>query len=384
MSAPDARLIRGEAEWEALAGDWERLLTAVGGESALQSQGFLRCWWRHMGRSLEPWIVTTWRAGELVAAAPLQRAHRRIWGREYRVLEFMGMPNELLRPALLAAPGDQAALEAVLEMIAARADEWELLQLDELPRTSWQWPVLESWARRHGFRHRARDFHPCPYLVKTDTWETYLETKSAHFRRRLGQAQRRLARAGALRYDVATSAGELAAAVETFFAVESRSWKARKEMASGADGSYREFCRELLTDAGHRHAGHAIVQRLDGQPTAATIGLALDGVYYSLQIAHDEAYGRYSPGTLLEAFELEWFFAQPGLRRYEFLGGTVFNKRRWTDTAVASCQWFVRRPGWHLALKDLSRFHVQPALAGLWQRLRPGPAEPSVPPFRLQ
>jgi GNAT acetyltransferase-like protein len=48
----------------------------------------------------------------------------------------------------------------------------------------------------------------------------------------------------------------------------------------------------------------------------ATRILKTEGVYYSLQIVHDPAYSKYSPGTLLEALELERCFSK-GYKEYE-------------------------------------------------------------------
>jgi CelD/BcsL family acetyltransferase involved in cellulose biosynthesis len=59
-----------------------------------------------------------------------------------------------------------------------------------------------------------------------------------------------------------------------------------------------------------------------------------DDIYYSLQIVHDEEYARFSPGTLLEARELEELFCSGDVRRYEFMGGALRNKLRWTDAAI--------------------------------------------------
>jgi hypothetical protein len=56
-----------------------------------------------------------------------------------------------------------------------------------------------------------------------------------------------------------------------------------------------------------------------------------DGVYYSLQIAHDREADRCSPGTYLEALEIQECFGL-GYREYEFLGGFLNNKSRWTTT----------------------------------------------------
>ena len=383
MTPLASKRLRLPAEWPALAGDWDRLLRESEGCSALQSHAFLDCWQRHLATELDPFILAIFRGEVLVAAAPLQLTIKRIWGRRYRVLEFLGMPNELDRPGLLVRAGDRPALDALLAAIAARRGEWDLLQLDELPRTSWLLPVVQEWAGRHGWWCRDQTFHDCPYLVKSADWPGYLAGKSRHLRSRLQQARRKIERAGQLELRRADRREDLPALIDLFFEVESRSWKAREGLAAGGDAAYRDFCQALLAGPDQPQTGHAMALLLDGRPMAATLGFSRDGVYYSLQIAHDEAFRAHSPGTLLEALELEWFHAEPTLHRYEFLGGEVLNKRRWTDTAVGTRQLLIRQPGWHIALKDLSRFHVQPALRRMARRLRPGAPTAQMAPFIL-
>jgi len=383
MTALTSRRLGVPEEWRAVEVAWDRLLRDSEGCSALQSHAFLDCWQRHLAAGKEPFILAVFRGEALVAAAPLQLAVKRIWGRRYRVLEFMGMPNELDRPGLLVRAGDREALDALLAAIAARQGEWELLQLDEVPGTSWLLPALQEWAGRQGWWCRDQAFHACPYLVKSADWHGYLAGKSRHLRSRLQQARRKLERAGRLELRRAARREDLPALIDLFFEVESRSWKARQGLAAGSERAYRDFCQALLAGPGQPQLGHAMALLLDGQPLAATLGFSRDGVYYSLQIAHDEACRAHSPGTVLEALELEWFHGEPRLHRYEFLGGEVLNKRRWTDTAVGTRQLFIRQPGWHIALKDLSRFHVQPALQRLARRLRPGRPAAPVAPFVL-
>jgi CelD/BcsL family acetyltransferase involved in cellulose biosynthesis len=81
---------------------------------------------------------------------------------------------------------------------------------------------------------------------------------------------------------------------------------------------------------------------VDGKPVAGTFGLVHDGVFYSLQIAHDSELSRCSPGTYLEALEMEQCF-RDGLREYEFLGGFLNNKSRWTSTFRFTTQLHVHR-----------------------------------------
>jgi CelD/BcsL family acetyltransferase involved in cellulose biosynthesis len=92
---------------------------------------------------------------------------------------------------------------------------------------------------------------------------------------------------------------------------------------------------------------------------AGTFGLVFDGVYYSLQISHDGELNRCSPGTLLEARELEACFAR-GYREYEFLGGFLTNKSRWTSTFRQTTQLHVYRRTPSLTLLHAWLFRIKP------------------------
>ncbi len=64
--------------------------------------------------------------------------------------------------------------------------------------------------------------------------------------------------------------------------------------------------------------------------------------------------------------------AIPQLTRYEFLTGTVFNKRRSTDTAIRTSTLHMRRPKFYIAPINMYRLHVLPLVLRIYRRLRPG------------
>ena len=94
-------------------------------------------------------------------------------------------------------------------------------------------------------------------------------------------------------------------------------------------------------------------------PVGTTIGFSCDGVYYSLQMAHDTDF--IAPGTPWEAVKMRWFFKNPDLGRYELLCGSGFNKRR-TDTAISASQVAIIRSGLCLTIEDLVQFIVRPSI----------------------
>lgn len=374
-------VIDSAREWDRYRDRWDGLVDRVAGATAFQRFRFLRTWWRHFGADKQLHVVVAERDGTLCGALPFQIAERRKLGRRYRVLELIGMPDELDRPCLLV-PGDSDALwAALLGGLSRSRGLWQLIQLDELETGGAQIARLSRWAKNHGLWCWTTPLHPVPYLEKTTSFDDYLAGRSRKFRKSLRNARNRARRHPGLRYEEARDPGDVARLLETFFRIERESWKAREQRDVGRIAAYPAFYRDLLSGS-PQWQPHAIVQYLGGRPSAATFGFRQGDEYYALQIAHDQRFDRYSPGTLLEWFEMERFFANPDVSRYEFLGGSGFNKRRWTDTAAATSTFRAYRPGPWIALTTVARFYLLPAVRALRGRSGEAHGRPDHPaPF---
>ncbi|AZQ34873.1 GNAT family N-acetyltransferase [Streptomyces cyaneochromogenes] len=80
MTAPGRALsvevCTDERAFAGLAGEWDRLHRACPSATPFQSHAWLHSWWLSYGRPGRLRLVLVRRSGELVAAAPLMRAHR--------------------------------------------------------------------------------------------------------------------------------------------------------------------------------------------------------------------------------------------------------------------------------------------------------------------
>ena len=103
-------------------------------------------------------------------------------------------------------------------------------------------------------------------------------------------------------------------------------------MGISRNTDYYGFYRDLAQLFGKKGLFSIRMLSVDGKAIAGTFGLEYDGVFYSLQIVHDREFSRCSPGTYLEALEMEECFKR-GYREYEFLGGFLNNKSRWTQSS---------------------------------------------------
>jgi CelD/BcsL family acetyltransferase involved in cellulose biosynthesis len=360
----EVRVVKDEREWEALAEPWDRLLLAVPGHTVFQTYEYQRLWWRHFGGDAELFIVVLIREGEIHGIAPLQIETVKEYGRWLRRLGFIGSRWEVDRPRLLFPAGEGPLTRALVAFLAARRDRWDFCDFHEQPTGSEGLAALESAFRAAGYLvGRTRD-SDCAYLALEGTWDGFLAKKSQTFRKNIKAAGRRLRAAGELECRVYDALPDVVEQLEVYRAIEARSWKSGEGVGISRDGDYFEFYREMAERFAKRRGFVIRILSVGGRPVAGTFGLSHEGVVYSLQIAHDAEFSRSSPGTYLEALEMEQCF-RGGLREYEFLGGFLNNKSRWTSTFRFTTQLHVfRRTPFFLALHAVV-FGLKPRIKAL-------------------
>lgn len=373
-------VVTNEADWSALQTRWDELLLATPGHTVFQSYVYQRLWWRHFGADNELFIVLIVRDGAVQGIAPLQIQTVKYHGRYCRQLSFIGSRWEVDRPTFFFPRDPTPLLRALVAFLGHRSSKWDICELHEQPTQSDGLRTLEESFQRAGYLIARTPDSSCPYLAIAGTWQEFLAGKSQTFRKNLKTAGRRLRDAGELQYNVYDAPSDTRAQLEIYRDIESRSWKSAEGVGVSRSGDYFDFYREMAEVFG-RHRGFIIrVLTIDGKAIAGTFGLEFDGIYYSLQIAHDGKYSRASPGTYLEALEMEECFKQR-YREYEFLGGFLNNKSRWTSTFRHTTQLHVLRRALFFGAIHLLHFRIKPWVKELirpymksWSRQVPRPA----------
>src|SRR5690606_16032282 len=310
-------------DWHGLREQWDRLLRETPGHKPLQSFDFLHTWWMHMGGGRRLWILAFFDGARLAGIAPLQVVRRPTLGRPRRVVQFIGMTEDILLPTLLFPAAESALLcRKLAAYLAENAGAWDRIELDELASGDRAADAFQDLARRHGLLYRSYDFHDCPYLdLSAETPESFWRKRSRKLLKNVRAGRRKLERLGPVTVETFESPADVQRGYDAFESIEGMSWKRKARIGLSSDSRYGPFYRALLEVFARRHAARVMILRLGGQPIAGTFAIAFDGVYCSLQIAHDERYAACSPGTLLEYYELEALLESGAFRRYEFLGG---------------------------------------------------------------
>ena len=122
----------------------------------------------------------------------------------------------------------------------------------------------------------------------------------------LRRQERRLADLGALRYRALARDEAPDAWIERFLTLEARGWKGEEGSALASEAGSRAYFAEIARQAARRGRLQMLELTLDGVPLAAKCNFVDRDGAFAFKIAHDETHAKYSPGVLLEQFNMRY------------------------------------------------------------------------------
>ncbi|MGK4006439.1 GNAT family N-acetyltransferase [Sorangium sp. So ce1036] len=314
----DVRVLNRREELEALREPWDALWQRCPAATTFQRPEWLLPWCRELGpEEVLALVLRSPSAQGLVGLAPL--AIHRI-GAE-RVVALLGAGITDYND-VLAAPGyERAVAEAVLAFLGERAGAWDVADLHDLRGSS---PLLAADAPP-GWSDEVEKHEACPRVVIPEGAGPD-DLFSPGMRARIARARKRLARAGALRVEVAgaDSLGEL---LDALFANHRARWISRGE-GGVLDEALRPFHRAAAAGLCARGALRLFGLRLDGRIIASLYGLAERDGLASYITGFDPEFAWYSPGLVMLASAIE-HTAREGARTVDFLRGREPYKYAW-------------------------------------------------------
>jgi len=343
---------------------WRSLATRVSEPNPFFEADFVMAAARHLGQQGVSLLVAAdgheWRG-----CLPVRRrlGWRRLPGRWLvgwrHVYAFLGTP-------LLEASAELPALEAML----AAGDRLgpQLLALEWLggdgPAAA---ALAEACARRGGAGPIYEAFERASIDRRPEA--TYLDGLSSSRRKELRRLSRRLDEqvdGGVATVDRAGSP----AAVDGFLTLERSGWKGQAGTAMSSDPAHARFLHEVC--ATFASAGRLELLALEGggRTLAMQCNLLAGGCLFSFKVAHDEAYGRYSPGVQLELAAIEAFHARDAATRMDSCAdpGNELINRLWPDrvalfTAAVPLGPHALRPALRAGLRAHRRLALSPRAA---------------------
>jgi CelD/BcsL family acetyltransferase involved in cellulose biosynthesis len=160
--------------------------------------------------------------------------------------------------------------------------------------------VIAEVLREGGMRPRVLQSHLRACLDATrDADELLRDALGAKKLKELRRQRNRLAEHGTIHFDVARTPDDVAAAVETFLALEASGWKAKRGTALQQDAGDAGFIRRATRALAETGQCEIVTLRAGDTPIASAVVLRhLDRAFY-FKLGVDERFAKLSPGVQL-------------------------------------------------------------------------------------
>lgn len=313
------------AALEALSPEWEGLFRRCAGASPFLHPRWVQGWWDHFKEDASLRLLVLREKGRLAGVAPLQRRWSR-W-RLFPVRSLGLLQNGQSRPGFLLAEDPIKWMPEVVGALEKTAGQWDLFQLDGIEEEEYR--ILAKSTSASG-RLKVVDASEWSdsFLPLEGDWQSYLQSKTAKFRKTLRYTDNVLSREGTLRWEMARK-DEVAPALEAFLELDKKSWKKERGEYILGDTRLAGFYRRTILDLAESGTSGIFLLFIEQRPIAGAICLFSGETLYTLKTSFDEALAKFSPGTVLFHHLIEYAY-QSGYRRFDFVGRIPFSER-WTD-----------------------------------------------------
>jgi hypothetical protein len=178
--------------------------------------------------------------------------------------------------------------------------------------------------------------------VQGQSYADYIAARPANLRNTISRKQRKLAREHG--YDIRLFTGDDAPhAMSDYYAVYNASWKANEQNVDFMDDIVARFSKAGWT--------RLAILYIKGQPAAAQLWFVHHGKANIFRLSYNQAWKRYSPGSILTRFLVEHVIDIDNVEEIDFLVGNEAYKQDWMserrERFVLCCVKKARPAGWY-------------------------------------
>lgn len=247
-------------------------------------------------------LVQVYHGSTLVGLFPLHMCRRfrnlplrnlRSWSHEYMPL---GSP-------LIAAGHVSASLAALLDWIGSKHAPALILDLASVRADG---PIATALSRDLHQRQRFAVHRALRERALLDLRQPVTSGISGKHRKEIRRQQRRLAELGSVEYRALKKDEPVAPWIERFLAIEMSGWKGAEGTAMGVEAGDRAFLAQIAQQAHRRGQLQMLELTLDGATIATKCNLISGEAAFMFKIGYDQNYAKYSPGLLLELFNMDY------------------------------------------------------------------------------
>jgi CelD/BcsL family acetyltransferase involved in cellulose biosynthesis len=289
---------------------------------------WLRTWWDSFGAGRQLHIVVVRDEARIIGIAPLMRETTLAYGLPVRRLALLANDHTPRTDFVIAGKPDEA-YRAIWTALLHDIDQWDVLQLTQLLRTSATVVAMSQFAAAASLPIGTWKSSDSPYLELTGTWDSYWESLSAKFRSNVRNRLSRLKQIGEPALEVLADRADIAAAVDDAWRLEASGWKDQEGTSIGSDAAVQKFYTLLAERAADCGWLRLLFLTVGGRRIAVSYSASYDDRLFLFKTGYDREFHTCSPFKLLTYFAAQEGFAR-GLREIDFLGDTEPWKQEWT------------------------------------------------------
>lgn len=344
-----------------LEGDWNRLVEEAGIEHPFLKHEWVRAWWDSFGAGKTLHIIVVKAGKKAIAIAPLMVSSTWMYGIKVRRLEFIYNVHTPRFDFIISPRRQEEAYRAIWSRLVSQKDQWDVVELPQLPTASQTLRELPRLALEAGFLIGLWPSTNSPYVPLLGTWDGYFKGLKGHHRSNMRNRLKRLEQLGQVKMEVITSGEQLADALEEGLRIEAAAWKGQAGSAISSSAELRHFYKGLAGMAAERGWLRLYFLNVNGQRIAFAYTLCSGNKLYVLKIGYDPNFAAYSPCNVLTYMALRNAF-ELGLAEYDILGVDDKWKLDWTKEVRPHCWMFVFTDGLRARLLHWAKFQLAPRL----------------------
>lgn len=222
------------------------------------------------------------------------------------LLSFWEHPYCYLLTPLIRTGCEKECLNAFSKWLTSHFCNSALLKLTDIPAEGSFYKILMSHLRESSTKFFISKRHTSAFLRPKGDANTYL--RSAHSRKslkRLKCQEKAFSKIGSMSVKSLGDEPDLEKWMDDFLKLEASGWKGQMGTAMFCEESHSLFFKTILREAYRKNRLDLLILTLNEKPVAMQCNfLTKQGIAIPFKGAFDEAYSQYSPGVLLELYNI--------------------------------------------------------------------------------
>lgn len=282
---------------------WNNLAERSDIRTIFQTFEWHKAWWEGFGEGAGLFVLLAHAGDTLVGVAPLLRSRRRkpLSGRKRWVVEIIGAGASDYRDFIVDRSCPEAR-PALYNWLLANRQQWEILDLADLPHTSPTLADLPIHFEQRGCPSETRRLYDAPTRLFNNPEEDAKIPRKKSLRRHYNYFNQR----GTLECTTCTTAETIAPYLETFFQQHIERWQQSSVESQFLNERERVFYRAMVRSLAPTGWLAFAVVRFEGNPIAFHLGFTYGERFTWYKPAFDIAYAKHSPGEVLIKYLFEY------------------------------------------------------------------------------